>query len=210
MIAFAGAGLEILQQGVYADPMPEAEANTLREQILVLRDFMNSRILGQDRKWWDVNHDVERVEILDGKKLIVTNPAAAQADSDELTRLRSKRLSTQGFELASARNHWTLLVLFSLLLLIFGLSFFVKPVRDRANRKLESILTTRRTRKALQQACMSNDPTGTRRELLKWGRQRWRLLAAEPRYRPAGSDLPEGSLPNLYPQQDLSMRVVTR
>jgi hypothetical protein len=42
------------------------------------------------------------------------------------------------------------------------------------------------------------------------GRQLWRLLAAEPRYQPAGSDLPENSLPNLYPQQDLSMRVVIR
>ena len=29
--------------------MPEAEISTLREQVLVLRDFMNSRILGQDR-----------------------------------------------------------------------------------------------------------------------------------------------------------------
>jgi hypothetical protein len=113
----------------------------------------------------------------------------------------------------------------------------------------------RRNRKALQQACMSNDPSGARRELLKWGRQRWpgdninglhqieartasiallrefvrldaalyanrdsawqgrqlwRLLAAEARYQPAGADLPEYSLPNLYPQQDLSIRGVIR
>jgi MoxR-like ATPase len=49
LTAWAGAGLEILQQGVYADSMPETETNTLRDQILVLRDFMNSRILGQER-----------------------------------------------------------------------------------------------------------------------------------------------------------------
>jgi MoxR-like ATPase len=49
LTAKTGAGLEILQQGVYADSMPETETNTLRDQILVLRDFMNSRILGQER-----------------------------------------------------------------------------------------------------------------------------------------------------------------
>jgi len=49
LTAWAGAGLEILQQGVYADPMSETETDTLRDQILLLRDFMNSRILGQER-----------------------------------------------------------------------------------------------------------------------------------------------------------------
>jgi hypothetical protein len=102
---------------------------------------------------------------------------------------------------------------------------------------------------------MLNDPTGARRELLEWGRQRWsgdninglhqieartesialvrelasldaalyanrdsawqgrqlwRLLAAEPHYPPAGPDLPENWLPNLYPQQDLPIRLVIR
>jgi hypothetical protein len=206
-------------------------------------------------KWWDVNHDLERVVMLEGKKLSVAYPAVVQTDADELTGLRSKQLSTQGFELASTRNYWIWLVLSGLLLLVCGLSYLVKPVRDRLSLKLESILTMRRDRKALQQACMSNDPSGARRELLKWGRQRWpgdninglhqieartvsiallrefvrldaalyanrdsawqgrklwRLLAAEARYQPAGADLPEYSLPNLYPQQDLSIRGVIR
>jgi hypothetical protein len=124
-------------------------------------------------KWWDVIHDLERVVTLEGKKLIVTNPAAIQTGKDELSGLRSKRLSTQGFEMASTRNYWIWLVLSGLLLIVCGLSFLVKPVGDRVSRKLESILTTRRNRKALQQACMSNDPSGARRELLQWGRQRW-------------------------------------
>jgi hypothetical protein len=206
-------------------------------------------------KWWDLNHDLERVVTLEGKKLSVAYPAGSQTDADEVTGLRSKRLSTQGFELASTRNYWIWLVLSSLLLLVCGLSYWVKPVRDRVSLKLESILTMRRDRKALQQACMSNDPSGARRELLKWGRQRWpgdninglhqieartasialfrefvrldaalyanrdsawqgrqlwRLLAAEPRYQPAEADLPENLSLNLYPQQDLSMRVITR
>ena len=124
-------------------------------------------------KWWDVNHDVERVVMLEGKKLIVTNPAVIQTHNDQLTGLRLKRLSPQGFELASARNNWVWLVLPGLLLLVCGLSFCVKPVRDRVSRKLESVLSTRRNRKALQQACISNAPTDARRELLKWGKQRW-------------------------------------
>jgi len=200
-------------------------------------------------KWWDVNHDVERVVTLEGKKLIVNNPVTDQTGNDALAQLRSKRLSTPGLELASARNYQVWLVLPGLLILVCGLSFCVKPVRDRVYRKLESILTTRRTRKALQQACMSNDPASARHELLQWGRQRWpgdninglhqieartesialvrelasldaalyanrdsawqgrqlwRLLSAEPRYQPAGSDLSSNSLPNLYPQQDFS------
>ena len=206
-------------------------------------------------KWWDVIQDLERVVTLAGKKLIVAYPAGVQTDADEVTGLRSKRLSTQGFELASTRNYWIWLVLSGLLLLVCGLSYLVKPVRDRVRLKLESILTMRRDRKSLQQACMSNDASGARRELLKWGRQRWpgdninglhqieartesiallreivrldaalyanhdsawqgrqlwRLLAAETLCQPAGADLPEYSLPNLYPQQDLSMRGVIR
>jgi hypothetical protein len=87
--------------------------------------------------------------------------------------VRSKLLSTEEFALASVRNQWQWLVLISLIFLVCGLSFYVKPVRDRVIGTLRAYAATRRNRKALRQACVSNDPAGTRRELLRWGREQW-------------------------------------
>jgi hypothetical protein len=124
-------------------------------------------------KWWDIMRDVERVAKLDGKILIVADPADIRSSDDEFTALRSNRLPAAGFEPATVRGHWQWPLLISLGLLICGLSFYAKPAGARIISKLEPILTTRRTRKALKQACMSNDAAGARRELLKWGRARW-------------------------------------
>jgi hypothetical protein len=129
--------------------------------------------------------------------------------------------------------------------------FFVTPACRQISRKIESLLTGRRNRQALKEACMTNDPLNARRELLKWGRQRWpgdninavnqieartgsaefgkelsrldralyanrasgwqgrrlwQLVVNAPPVHPAGSDLDQNSLPNLYPQQGLSTR----
>jgi hypothetical protein len=100
------------------------------------------------------------------------NPVDAQSAHDELTQLRSKLLPTEGFALASVHNQWLWVVLISLIFLC-RLSLCVKPVRDRVIGTLRAYAATRRNRKALKQACISNDPAGTRRELLLWGRGQW-------------------------------------
>jgi hypothetical protein len=103
----------------------------------------------------------------------VMNPADAQSANHEPAQLPSNLLSADGFALVSVRNQWQWLGLISLILLICGLSICIKPVRNRAIRKLGVISASRRNRNALKLACMSNDSACTRHELLQWGRQRW-------------------------------------
>lgn len=124
-------------------------------------------------KWWDVTEDIERVVVLEAKKLTVINPAATLSGSGESTTSHPNHLSAETPGLASLRDHWQWLALISLVLLIGGFTVFITPVCDAVKRKIGSLVTTRRNRKALQRACMSNDPVAARHELLKWGRGRW-------------------------------------
>lgn len=124
-------------------------------------------------KWWDIIQDVERIARLEGKKLIVINPVRAQSSNEKSTQTRSNLLSAEGFGLASVRAHWHWYVLIGLILLICGVWFCYKPVRDRVHRRLEVISATHRNRKNLKRACISNDPVRTRHALLQWGRGRW-------------------------------------
>jgi len=124
-------------------------------------------------KWWDLTQDVEKVARLEGKKLFVINPALAQSGNDGSSQARSHLLLAAEFGLASVRTHWHWFVLIGLMLLICGVSFGHKSVRDRVHRKLGAISASRQNRKNLKQACISNDPAHTRQALLQWGRGRW-------------------------------------
>jgi hypothetical protein len=124
-------------------------------------------------KWWDLTRDVEKVVRLEGKKLIVINPALSQSSNAGPGQAPFNLLSEEEFGLASVRTHWHRFVLIGLILLICGAWFGRKSVRDRVHRRLGIISATRQNRKNLKQACISNDPARTRQALLQWGRGQW-------------------------------------
>jgi hypothetical protein len=202
-------------------------------------------------KWWDITRDIERVALLESRKLSVINSTDTQSGIADLSRHGSNLSPAAGPEFTSIRGNWLWIALLSLPLMACMALFFVTSARRRTSRKIESVLATRRNLQALKKACLMNDPLIARRELLKWGRRRWpganingvnqieartnstefstelsrldralyarqdsswqgrrlwQLVTTEAPCYPAGFELDENSLPNLYPQQDLSTR----
>ena len=202
-------------------------------------------------KWWDVTRDIERIARLESRTLSVTNPVDAPSSIADLSAPVANYSPATEPGTLSMPGNWLWIALLSLSVMACIALFFVTPACRRISRKIESLLAGRRNLQALKKACMSNDPLNTRRELLKWGRQRWpgdningvkqieartgsaefgnelsrldrtlyanrasgwqgrrlwQLVVNAPPVHPAGSDQGKNSLPNLYPQQDLSTR----
>ncbi len=125
-------------------------------------------------KWWDIEQDVEKVAILEGRKWTVSGSSIGKGNSDDAeTSLALNRSQSKGFSITAMRNNWQWWAMASVILAITCLLIFVKPLRNRVREKMEVILVSRRNHKMLKQACASNDAAGARRELIKWGRARW-------------------------------------
>ncbi len=125
-------------------------------------------------KWWDIEQDVEKVAILEGRKWTVPESSIVKGNSDNAeTSLALNRSQSKGFSITAMRNNWQWWTMAGVTLVILCLLICVKPLRNRLHEKMEVILVSRRNRKMLRQACASNDAAGVRRELIKWGRARW-------------------------------------
>jgi len=124
-------------------------------------------------KWWDVTRDIERVAQLESRTLSVTNSAGTQPGMTDLSRAGSKFSPVAGTEFTSMPGNWLWFALLGLSSIACIALFFDTAARRRISRKIESALASRSNLRALKTACLTNNPHNARRELLKWGRQRW-------------------------------------
>ena len=124
-------------------------------------------------KWWDITGDIERVALLEGKILIVVDPAQALAGNNETSQTQLNLTPVPIFGLAWMRMHWLWLVATGLILFICLALLRHGPVRDRFYTKLKNTSIALKNRKNLRQACIANDAARARRALLEWGRGQW-------------------------------------
>jgi len=125
-------------------------------------------------KWWDIEQDVEKVAILEGRKWTVPEPGTGKdRNHDAEIPLAWNRPQSKGFGISAIHNNWQWWAMTGVTLVIICLLICVKPLRNYLRQKMEVILFSRRNRKMLKQACISNDAAGTRHELIKWGRAHW-------------------------------------
>jgi len=124
-------------------------------------------------KWWDVTADVERVARLESTTFSVANSPANQFGIADLPRTGSNLSVETVPGTPSMRSNRLWIALLSLVLTASISILLVTSIRRRISRKINSELAIRRNLRALRKFCMANDPVNTRRELLKWGRQRW-------------------------------------
>jgi hypothetical protein len=125
-------------------------------------------------KWWDIEQEAEKVAILEGRKWTVSRSSIVQRDGDNTEISQAWiRSQSKGFNIAAMRKNWHWWTLTVVALVIICLLFCVRRLRNRIHEKLEVILISHSNRKMLKQACVSNDPSSTCRELIKWGRVRW-------------------------------------
>ena len=125
-------------------------------------------------KWWDIEQDVEKIAILQGRKWTVSESSIVKGDSDIAeTSLARNRSQSKEFSINVIRSNRQWWAMTAATLVIICLLICVKPLRNSIREKLNVVLNSRRNRTKLKQACVSNDPAGTRRELIIWGRLRW-------------------------------------
>ncbi len=125
-------------------------------------------------KWWNIEQDVEKVAILEGRKWTVSEPGAGKdLKHDAEIPLAWNRSQSKVFGISAIHNNWQWWAMTGMTLVIICLLVCVKPLRNYLREKMEVILFSRRNRKMLKQACASNDAARTRHELIKWGRARW-------------------------------------
>ncbi|MDH3634780.1 MAG: hypothetical protein OES20_08750 [Gammaproteobacteria bacterium] len=127
-------------------------------------------------KWWDVDRESEQVATIDGRNWIVSGPATGQANHgvNTVSPGLDDRLA-RGLVFASIPGGWPWYAGIGTSLLIIGLLVYIKPVRHYLLGQVKYNLDRLRNRSALKQACRTNNPTLTRRALIKWGRARWPL-----------------------------------
>jgi len=123
-------------------------------------------------KWWDVSEDVERVARLEGKTLPVVNLPPGRFSPADLSSTGLNPSLVTGPETTSLRSHWPWIALVAVSITGMVL-LFRTPMRRQISWKISSGLAGRRNLRALKEACLANQPQNARREILKWGRQRW-------------------------------------
>jgi hypothetical protein len=126
-------------------------------------------------KWWDVKENIVREAVLEGRILRVIDVQNKPSNSSDetVTRLRPQDSQLMRITVTAMRDNWQSWILAVAVLLICGLLPGIRPLRRQLSLRITSVLTTYRAYRSLQRACISNDATSTRRELINWGRLHW-------------------------------------
>ncbi len=125
-------------------------------------------------KWWDIDEDIEKQATLAAKTLIVNDDAAQTTPQQNQTAQNTEPVATTVSTQSSstAPNYWRWMALLFLILWLITTALWNRSRPEKTEFE-ELPQENRWNKKALEQACSSNNAVQARNQLIAWARDIW-------------------------------------